>query len=270
MAARPTSAPALADSRFIDSHCHLDRYPRPMEVLRDASKSGVVVVAVTELPSAYQRLALRLGSRPSVRLALGMHPLRARLATALELTLFTRLLDRTDYVGEVGLDDSREGHSTLREQRKVFEYLLGQPRIRTKILTVHSRGAEAETIERLADAHVTAILHWYTGALGHIDAALDAGFYFSVNTAMLRSRSGLRVLATVPPDRVVTETDGPYTKIAGRASQPRDIPQTVLALSRTWNEEPDQARARIFATMAALAQRARRGDDAAPSTSRGG
>jgi TatD DNase family protein len=230
-----------------------------MEVLRNASGSGVVVVAVTELPSAYQRLALRFGSRPTMRLALGMHPLRARLATALELTLFTRLLDRTDYVGEIGLDGSREGHSTLREQRKIFEYLLGQPRIRTKILTVHSRGAEAETIERLADAHVTAILHWYTGALGHIDTALDAGLYFSVNMAMLRSRSGLRVLAAVPPDRVVTETDGPYTKIAGRASQPSDIPQTVLALSRTWNEEPDQARARIFATMAALAQRARRG-----------
>jgi TatD DNase family protein len=241
-----------------------------MEVLRDASTSGVVVVAVTELPSSYQRLALRLGSRPRVRLALGMHPLRARLATALELTLFTRLLDCTDYVGEVGLDGSREGRSTLREQRKLFEYLLGQPRIRTKILTVHSRGAEAETIERLADARVIAILHWYTGALGDIDAALDAGLYFSVNMAMLRSRSGLRVLAALPPDRVVTETDGPYTKVAGRASQPGDIPQTVLALSRTWNEEPDQARARIYATMTSLAQRARRGGDAAPSTSQGG
>jgi hypothetical protein len=117
---------------------------------------------------------------------------------------------------------------------------------------------------------VTAILHWYSGALGHIDTALDASFYFSVNIAMLRSRSGLRVLAALPPDRVVSETDGPYTKIAGRASQPSDIPQTVLALSRTWNEEPDEARARICATMAALAQRARRGGDAATSTSRDG
>jgi hypothetical protein len=57
MAARPTSAPALADSRFIDSHCHLDRYPRPMEVLRDASKSGVVVVAETDGPYGGTRAA---------------------------------------------------------------------------------------------------------------------------------------------------------------------------------------------------------------------
>lgn len=260
----------MADVRFIDSHCHLDRYPRPLHVLDAARALEVAVVAVTELPSAYQRLALRLGRRDGVRLALGMHPLRVQLATPLELTLFTRLLDRTDYVGEIGLDGSRDGRSTLGAQRKVFEHLLGQPRIRSKVLTVHSRGAEAETIASLSAAGVTAILHWYTGALGHIDAALDAGFYFSVNMAMLRSRSGLRVLAAVPPDRVVTETDGPYTKIAGRASQPSDIPQTVLALSRAWNEEPHQARARIFETMGALAQRARRGGDAAPSTSRGG
>ena len=270
MAARPRSSRALAEHLYIDSHCHLDRYPRPLQVLEGARAAHVQVLAVTELPSLYQRTALRLGRRAGVELALGMHPLRAQLATALELTLFTRLLDRADFVGEVGLDGSRDGHSSLREQRKVFAHLLEQPRIRGKVLTVHSRGAEAETIERLADARVTAILHWYSGALGHIDTALDAGFYFSVNIAMLRSRSGLRVLAALPPDRVVSETDGPYTKIAGRASQPSDIPQTVLALSRTWNEEPDHARARICATMAALTQQARRGGDAAPSTSRGG
>jgi TatD DNase family protein len=255
----------LAEYGYIDSHCHLERYPHPLEVLAGAIDAGVLVLAVTELPSRYQRTALRLGERAGVLLALGMHPLQAPLVSALELTLFTRLLDRTNYVGEVGLDGSREGRSTLREQRKVFEHLLEQPRIRSKVLTVHSRGAEKETIERLAAAQVTAILHWYTGALGHIDVALDAGLYFSVNAAMLRSRSGLRVLAAVPPDRIVTETDRPYTKIAGHLSQPRDIPQTVLALARTWNEEPDQARARIFATMAAIVQRAHQGTDAAPS-----
>ena len=270
MAARPRSSSALADRRFIDSHCHLDRYPKPLEVLAAALAADVGLLAVTELPSNYQRSALRLGRRAGVELALGMHPLRAPFVTALELTLFTRLLDRTAFVGEVGLDGSREGHSTLRAQRKIFDHLLEQPRIRDKVLTVHSRGAEAETIECLADARVTAILHWYSGALGHIDTALNAGFYFSVNMAMLRSRSGLRVVAALPPDRVVTETDGPYTKIAGRASQPSDIPQTVLALSRTWNEEPDQARARISGTMEAVAQQARRGDDARPSIPRDG
>jgi TatD DNase family protein len=131
----------------------------------------VVTVAVTELPSGFQRLALQLGKRKFVRVALGLHPMRAASASPLELALFTRLLDRTDYVGEVGLDGSRDGRATLRGQLKVFEHLLSQPRIKTKVLTVHSRGAEAETIQRLGQAGVTAILHWYSGALKHIDAA---------------------------------------------------------------------------------------------------
>jgi TatD DNase family protein len=238
--------------RFLDSHCHLDRYPRPLDVLRQAGDAGVVVVAVTELPSIYQRLALRLGRRPGVRLALGFHPLQVPLATPLEMTLFTRLLDRTEYIGEVGLDGSREGRSTLRAQTKIFEHLLEQPRIRTKVLTVHSRGAERETIERLIDARVTAILHWYTGALGHIDAALDAGFYFSVNAAMLRSKKGAKLLASLPRDRVVTETDGPYVKIGRRPSAPADVPRIVADLAGVWSCTAEEARQQIWTNMSEI------------------
>ena len=74
----------------------------------------------------------------------------------------------------------------MRAQVKLFERLLSQPRIRAKVLTVHSRGAENETIQRLADAGVTAILHWYSGALKYIDTAAAAGLWFSVNPAILR------------------------------------------------------------------------------------
>jgi TatD DNase family protein len=147
---------------LVDSHCHLDLYERPMEVLKRAEAKRVVTVAVTELPSRFQRLALRLGSRRLVRPALGIHPLRASTVSPMELALFTELLDQTEYVGEIGLDKSHVGCDSFRAQMKVFEHLLQQPRIKRKVLTVHSRGAEAETIERLVAAEVTAILHWYS------------------------------------------------------------------------------------------------------------
>jgi TatD DNase family protein len=244
-------------SALIDTHCHLDRYKDPLAVLRVAETAGVVTVAVTELPSDYQRLALRLGRRKLVRVSLGLHPMRSATASPLELSLFTRLLDRTDYVGEVGLDGSRDGRVSLRGQIKTFEHLLSQPRIKTKVLTVHSRGAEAETIERLGDAGATAILHWYTGALKHIDAAASAGLWFSVNPVMLRSQSGQRIVTALPRERVVTETDGPYAKLGGRPCEPKDIPTVVTGLARVWGEEPDEARQRVFDNMAAVAEQAR-------------
>jgi TatD DNase family protein len=245
--------------QFVDTHCHLDQYADPLAVLKRAEAADTVTVAVTEVPSSFQRLALRLGARRGVRVALGMHPLRAGAVSPLELALFTESLDQTDYVGEVGLDGSQAGRGTLRKQMKVFEHLLQQPRIKRKVLTVHSRGAEPETIERLAQTAVTAILHWYSGALKHIDAASDAGLWFSVNPAMLGSRSGQRILAAIPRERVVTETDGPHTKLMGRPSEPNDIPSVITGLARVWNEDVEQARRRVFENMAAIASMARGG-----------
>jgi TatD DNase family protein len=246
---------------YVDTHCHVDQYAKPLEVLKRAEATGTVTVAVTELPSGFQRLALRLGSRRLVRVALGMHPLRAAAASPMDLALFAELLDQTDYVGEVGLDGSQAGRASLRSQVSVFEHLLQQPRVKRKVLTVHSRGAEAETIERLSQAGVTAILHWYSGALKHIDVAASAGLWFSVNPAMLRSHSGQRIVAALPPERVVTETDGPYAKLGGRPCEPSDIPSVVTGLARAWGEEPEQARCRVFDNMAAIAAAARAGDE---------
>lgn len=242
---------------YVDTHCHLDQYSEPLAVLKRAEATGTITVAVTELPSGFQRLALRLGARPLVRVALGLHPLRAGRASPMELALFTELLDQTDYVGEVGLDGSPAGRGTFRKQVKVFEHLLQQPRVQRKVLTVHSRGAEQETIEHLAYADVTVILHWYSGPLKHIDTALAAGMWFSVNPAMLRSRNGQRIVAALPPQRVVTETDGPYAKLGGRPSEPGDVPFVVAGLARTWGEEPEEGRRRIFENMTAIAAAAR-------------
>lgn len=244
---------------YVDTHCHVDRYDDPLAVLRAAERANVVTVAVTELPSSFQRLSLQLGKHKAVRIALGIHPLRASQASPLDLALFTRMLQRTDYVGEIGLDRSQHGRETFRAQVRVFEHLLDQPRVQQKILTVHSRGAEQETIERLSQAGVTAILHWYSGALKHIDTALAAGLWFSVNPAMLRSQNGQRIVAAVPRERVVTETDGPYSKARGRASEPRDIPSVVTGLARAWGEQLDEAAGRILTNMSTIKER--RGPD---------
>jgi TatD DNase family protein len=246
-------------TRYVDTHCHLDRYERPTDVLKRAEAEGVVMVAVTELPSGFQRLKVRLGRRALVRPALGMHPLRAASASPLEQALFGRLLDEADYVGEVGLDGSRDGKPTLRAQTKAFARVLGQPRIKQKILTVHSRGAEQQTIEALAAAEANAILHWYSGALKHIESALDAGLRFSVNSAMLRSKNGQRIIAELPRDRVLTETDGPYTKVGAEPAEPSDIPAVVAGLARMWGEEPERVRGLVFENMSALAREAKAG-----------
>lgn len=242
---------------FIDSHCHLDRFADPRRVLEAAARAGVVTVAVTDLPSRFQMLQTQLRGLEGVRVALGFHPLAVPRDLAHELALFRRLLDRTDYVGEVGLDQSEKGRESARRQREVFERILAIPEVGRKVLTVHSRRAEKEAIELLARADASAILHWYSGPLGPIERALEAGLYFSVNTSMMRSRNGRRILDRVPRERVVTETDAPFATLGSRPAEPRDVRGVVALLARLWGLTADETRDAVVANMTRLYERAR-------------
>lgn len=250
--------PLYALAVFVDAHVHVDRYPRPPEVLAAAEAARVVCVAVTETPTDFELLSVRAGRRAGLRIALGAHPMRAGTLDRRQLQRFTALLPRVDYVGEIGLDGSREGRGSLPAQRRVFAHVLSAPGIRQRVLSVHSRRAEAEAIAALEDAGVTAVLHWYSGALKHADRALSAGIYFSVNAAMLRSQKGARLLRALPRDRVLTETDGPYVATGSRRSAPADVPALVRDLAGAWGCDPDEARSVIWDNMATVHARAQR------------
>ncbi len=45
---------------------------------------------------------------------------------------------------------------------------------------------------------------------------------------MVRSENGGRIIVALPRERVVTETNAPYTKVRGRPSEPRDVPTVVV------------------------------------------
>lgn len=225
---------------YVDTHCHLDLLPDPAQALDRAPDT--IVVAVTELPSRYRLLSTRFRGEPRVRVAIGLHPLRAATAGALEEGLLVRQLDGTDYVGEVGLDFSKHGRETQRAQLRVFERLLAEPTLRRKVVSVHSRGADLAAIERLRGARVRAILHWYTGSRGLLDDALSAGMYFSINPSMLRSEKGRAVIAALPIDRVLTESDAPFARMNGATSAPSDIASVVTTLAAKWDMTVDNAR----------------------------
>jgi TatD DNase family protein len=235
---------------YIDTHCHLDLYTDPVKALDEAP--GTVVVVATELPSQYRLQSVRFRGDPRVRVALGLHPLRAASVSTLEVSELVRQLANTEYVGEVGLDFFRHGRDTKTAQLRVFDRLLAQPALRYKVVTVHSRGAEAVVIQRLRAAAVPAILHWYTGPLGLIEEALAAGLYFSINPAMLRSEKGRRCIAAVPPDRALTESDGPFAKSHGHPAGPADMRTLVSELAELWGIHPANARQRLYDNLAEL------------------
>jgi TatD DNase family protein len=235
---------------YTDTHCHLDQFRDPTRVLDESPNT--VVVAVTELPSRYRLAAARFRTESRVRVALGLHPLRAATAGPLEEGHLMRLLPTANYVGEVGLDFSRLGQPSKRSQVRVLDRLLAEPALRYKVVSIHSRGAEKLTINLFREAGVVGTLHWYTGPRPLIDEALAGGLYFSVNPAMLRSTNGLNTITALPQDRVLTESDGPFAQVQGHDASPRDMPWLVKQLARHWAMDPVSAQAILHNNLAAL------------------
>jgi TatD DNase family protein len=181
------------------------------------------------------------GRRDGVRLALGLHPLEvAKVDLARELELFQSYASHTSYIGEIGLDHSREGKRSRALQERALDAILTTPGVAEKVMSVHSRGASAATVERLRVAGAArVILHWFSGSLAELDAGLEAGFYLSINPAMARSERGRSIIGRLPRDRVLIESDGPYAQVAGRQLEPRDVSIAAEYLGKVWAESPD-------------------------------
>lgn len=219
---------------MIDTHCHIDLYPDPLKVARDSEKLGLITIGMTNLPSHFEMGYPHLVNFRKVRLALGMHPLYAE-AHHSEFEAFKRNLDKTSYLGEIGLDFSREGYATKELQLETFKKILLSLKGKKKILSLHSRRAERPVLDELVKNHIKlAIFHWYSGPLGLIEEIIEHGYYFSINPAMILSDNGKKIINKIPRDRMLTESDGPFIISNGVPVKPIDVELVHRYLSRTW------------------------------------
>lgn len=238
----------------IDFHCHLDLYPDPRAVAEEANARKAAVLSVTTTPSAFRGTSALADELPFIRTALGLHPELAAEREH-ELPLFDELLGVTHFVGEVGLDGHSRFASSRAAQERVFDHVLKKcAHAGGRVISIHSRQAVARVIQSIARAGPIGapVLHWFTGSLRHADAALEAGCWFSVGAAMLRSERGRLLVAHLPVDRVVTETDGPFTRIGDEVAHPWHAQEAALELGRLWQQSPDDATAQLRANLSAL------------------
>jgi len=231
---------------LLDTHCHLDAYADPLAVARAAQAAQVDLVAVTEDPDSFRRFRMRVGKAPGVDVALGMHPGGRAASSPGQLQRFFRMVSHANWIGEVGLDyahgtDTRD----KRAQYSTFSTIVDHDLARALPMTVHSRGAAADTIAVLEGTGVRAILHWFTGTPNQAARAADAGLWFSINSAMVRSTNGAKIVASIPRDRVLLETDGPYCSHRGSPAHPRDLPAIVDDLARLLAMLPNDVRTLI-------------------------
>ena len=224
---------------MIDLHCHLDLFPNPSRVVASCIERGLYVLSVTTVPSAFNGTQLLAGNNRRIKTALGLHPQLAA-SRIQEMPLFESLLKRTRYVGEIGLDGSREHRGTLDAQRGILKDILKLcATAGGKILSLHSRGATADVL-KILHAEPTAgtpILHWYVGTANQVSQAAEIGCWFSVGPAMLSSKNGRAAVSKMPHDRILPESDGPFGVVNGQPVYPWEAWRTAAMLAEICNED---------------------------------
>lgn len=234
---------------MIDFHCHLDLYPDPDAVAATAQEGQVKVLSVTTTPSAFAGTTTLAAGRPMICTALGLHPELAHQRSH-ELALFDQLVSTTPFVGEIGLDGSPRFAQTRASQAEVFTHILRScADVGGRILSIHSRSAVEPVLDALqANPRAgTPVLHWFTGNARQAESAIDQGCWFSIGTPMLTTEKGRELVATLPRDRVLTETDGPFATRNGRPLTPHDVADTIGLLADLWAIETSEAESKIVA-----------------------
>lgn len=242
-------------TRLVDAHFHLDLFPDYARVADDIERRQIYTLAVSTAPSFYRRFRAMLSERRYIRLAVGLHPELAERHEH-ELPDLLLLMEEQRYVGEVGLDSSPAHRATAAAQRRVLEAVLVRANaLGGRVLSLHSRRAEADVLDLIGHhAPGVPILHWYSGSVGLIERAVTLGCYFSVNPAMCRTPTGQRLVQALPSARVLTETDGPFVQVRGRAAEPGDVTEVLDHLSRVWNVDVETAARTVYENFARLLQ----------------
>lgn len=239
---------------MIDLHCHLDLYPEPTAVARECVRRRMYILSVTTTPSAWTGTSALAAGSDRIRTAVGQHPQLAKERKR-ELDQFDQLIHRTRYVGEIGLDGTPECKPFWSDQVDVFDHVLNAcATAGGRILSIHSRRAEDEVLARLerrSDAGVP-ILHWFSGSYRNLERAILLGCWYSVGPAMLRSQKGRELVKRMPPDRVLTETDGPFATFEDRPIQPWEVNAAVQRLAEVWVLSVDEVDARLMLNLRVL------------------
>lgn len=216
----------------VDLHTHIAPDVTPAQL---AQLAPSVVFAVTR--SLEEAALVRHRTDPGVIWGCGAHPGVASALDGFDEDRFVRLLEHFAFVGEVGLD----ARGSLERQRRVLDGILAACSRTPVIVSLHSSGRAEEVVEMLEKHAIRGpVLHWFTGAADLVDRAAQVGAFFSVNSSAKRD-----LLATLPPERVLTETDFPSTKRTG-SLLPGDVNKVEDALSALWGIEHEAVRRRIW------------------------
>lgn len=195
--------------KLVNAHDHFEFYHDLSSGVKTIRTFEICTLVNSTTVNEYIALCKKYSCDNLIKIGFGIHPWKVETTEVLEN--LESYISNCDFVGEIGLDFFWEKRKNLYAlQREVFDYFLQMAKKHDKITNIHTKGAEKEVLQSLQKYNLrTPIVHWYSGELQHIKAFLDLGCYFTIGPDAGYSQLTDELLAILPLDRLLTETDGP-------------------------------------------------------------
>ena len=236
-------------------------------VLDRATRAGVGRMVVTGTSIQSTRAALALQARAPLRLTAtaGLHPHHASDLDAEALAALGMLAREPGIVavGECGLDYFRN-FSPREAQLSAFSRQLELAAATGKPVFLHQRDAHRDFIAVLREHRAGlagGVAHCFTGDAAELDDYLALDLYIGITGWICDERRGEHLkplVARIPSDRLLVETDAPYLlprtlrpRPPGRRNEPAFLPEVARVIAAARGEDVEQ----LAATSTAAAQR---------------
>lgn len=256
---------------LVDSHAHLDheRFAEDRDLLLarawNAGVRTILSIGIGDGPSSMDgalQLARAYRDKPGVPriyATAGVHPQEAAQCDTLALANLEALLEEPEVVGcgEIGLDFYHAENPAIEVQREAFRAQMEIAARRKKLIIIHCRpgtafGPDADAWDqtlRMLEEHwqptgLGGILHCFSGDKPHVERALALGFLISfAGNLTYPSAGSLRALAaSIPPDRLLVETDCPFLAPMpdrGKRNEPALVTRTAAVLAEFRGISPE-------------------------------
>lgn len=233
---------------LIDTHCHLD-FP-DFEAERDELVARAHAAGVRQMVTISTRVKrlpvlLELTDRyPSVFCSVGTHPNNADEELDIQAEDLIRLAgshEKIVAIGEAGLDYFYDTQKPEDQKTGLLRHIeasreTGLP------LVIHSRSADQDMADILtaetAKGAFPFILHCFSSGADLARTGVELGGYISFSGILTfpKSQELRDIAATIPPERLLVETDAPYLapkKWRGKRNEPSYVVNTAAVLAET-------------------------------------
>jgi TatD DNase family protein len=207
-----------------DTHCHLDFDDFDDDrasVLARAWAAGIERILVPGIDLNTSKAAIELAEAyQPIYAAIGIHPNSANNWDMRTIGFLDEFIPHPKIIaiGEIGLDYYRDW-TPPPLQKRIFKEQLNLAQHLNLPVVIHTRNASSddracitETLDLLSDFQVKGVLHSFSGNIAEAERAVALGYFIGITGPItFKNASDLqKVVACVPLDRLLIETDGPF------------------------------------------------------------